>query len=222
MHEAPQRKARPALLRAHDRLHKGIWLATALAIALGMLTAYIASHTATEHTFLAETVGEWRAMDYIERDRGAELYVVPVSRPAPILRDMVDGQSYLAACRHAGTECNTLLRNHGTLVDRHPDTRPETIVVRQARVTLHSTIFGKHTLEGVTYIELPALPDAIRRHTLEQLATQLVCTGNGYLQVKLVNAYPQARAALERASRLPPNSSVCTRASELIAAPATS
>lgn len=197
LHEVLPLKSRPWLDRAHERLAKGIWLATFLAGALCMLLAFIANHTATEHSFYAETTGSWDGVDYLYDDLRPDAYTLTVSRSSPILKDLQSSQSYRARCKHADSSCSNLLSNHGTSWEKPFKTWRAKISVWQARVTLRSTVFGKHTLERVEYIEFTALPTEIRLWVINQTA----CSRSTYEQWQLLQAYPMETGMLQQARK---------------------
>ncbi len=189
-------KSRPWLNDAYGLLIKGMWYAFLVCFLLGIVLGLIGKYTATEHRLYAQTTGEWYAMDYIDHDLGSDSYTSPISRRAPYLRDLQTGREFRVGCRHEDSSCYELLRNHGTAVETSYKTGRRKFSVRQARVTLSSTIFNKHTLTSLEYIDFPDLPEEVRLQSVKHV----VCSGNSLASWQMLQAYPMATEMLAQAT----------------------
>lgn len=177
-------------------LTRCVWYVFLVGFGVAIILNLIGKYSASDTVIYAETSAQWYGLDYIDHDMGSDSYTTPTRQRSPYLRDLDSGLEYRVSCKHEDDACRDLLRNQGTQLKYSGYTLRGDFEAKQARATLTHTIFGKHTLKNLEYVDFQDLPEPFKRH----VAAVVVCNPDTRLPFRMLDRYPDSAPMLVQAT----------------------
>lgn len=168
--EASENYRAPALRRLHLGASKWLWNLLWAVMLVSLPTPWIADVFAKKTVRYVELAGTWEWQGLGFREGGSDSTSFPQAETSPLLRDIRSGDVIAAFDGTGKSEGFGLIRQRGIEI-KYNDCRacPQLYSIRQARVHLETTLFGRNKIVAVDYVDFDRLPQRVQESVVRRM-----------------------------------------------------
>jgi len=168
--DAAQNYPAPALRRFHLGASKWLWNLLWAVMLVSLPTPWIADALAKKTERYVELAGTWEWQGLGFREGGSDTTSFPQAETSPLLRDIDTGEVIAAFDGTGKHEAYDLIRRRGIEIEhQYCKVCERPYLIRQARVHLETSLFGRNKIVAVDYIDFDRLPHPVQESVVRRM-----------------------------------------------------